>query len=160
MEPSLFAHAVELIDHCGLERVAASLKQTLKYTIHLETSPAHGRSLGVGTSRLGGWPDLPAVLSWPTWNQVPMAFLAQINLAEVAPYDREYQLPPQGWLYFFCRAEGALRGQEFAGLPDLDYTPPGSWRVLFFDGSAANLHPYPFPDGLPQAAFLAPCTLK
>lgn len=63
-----------------------------------------------GASKFGGKPDLPADFVWPTFLgedfdgntvQIPLAFLAQINCAEIAPLDCENKLPATGMLYFF-----------------------------------------------------------
>ncbi len=55
----------------------------------------------LGTSRLGGWPDLPEDIAWPTWERRPMGFLAQINLAEVNDVQPDIRLPKEGLLLFF-----------------------------------------------------------
>ncbi len=54
-----------------------------------------------GGSKLGGLPDLPAYLDWPCEAGRPLAFVAQVNLAEVAPWDTRHELPPKGLLLFF-----------------------------------------------------------
>lgn len=38
-------------------------------------------------------PDLPVTIEWPHAHGKPLAFIAQINLAEVHPLDFENQLP-------------------------------------------------------------------
>jgi uncharacterized protein YwqG len=55
----------------------------------------------IGGSRLGGWPDLPEGTPWPTWRGRPMAFLAQIDLADVADVQPQARLPKEGLLSFF-----------------------------------------------------------
>jgi len=56
---------------------------------------------GLGESRLGGWPDLPDGIAWPIWNDRPMGFLGQINLAEADRVESEIRVPKSGVLYFF-----------------------------------------------------------
>lgn len=58
--------------------------------------------LSIGTTRLGGAPDLPPGTSWPSFEDRSMAFVAQVNLADVAPLDERGLLPPAGLLSFFC----------------------------------------------------------
>lgn len=58
-----------------------------------------------GASRVGGDPDLPAGVLWPmvpsAAEPAPMVFVAQLNLAEVAPHDPTGLLPASGLLSFF-----------------------------------------------------------
>lgn len=72
--------------------------------------------LPIGASRIGGAPDLPDGMEWPTfrgfagkpnaekWEKhigAPIPFVAQIRLDEMAPHDTEGVLPSTGMLYFF-----------------------------------------------------------
>ncbi|UQZ83913.1 hypothetical protein SK3146_03120 [Paenibacillus konkukensis] len=53
-------------------------------------------------SRIGGDPDLPPEAEWPlTKDGVPMTFIAQLNLQELAKADEASLLPASGMLYFF-----------------------------------------------------------
>lgn len=84
----------------------------LRPSIRLLPQPAHETPLG--SSRIGGLPDLPDGAQWPlylgppkpdaTWEAFkgePLAFLLQVNLAEMAPFDVDGLLPSSGVLYFF-----------------------------------------------------------
>ncbi len=90
-----------------------------------------GKSVGVGQSRFGGDPDLAPGTPWPTlrltrkaaeeqFSQgleatphavdgahvlVPLGFVAQLRLEELAPLDTEGKLPPAGLLSFFVRQD-------------------------------------------------------
>lgn len=55
----------------------------------------------LGTSRLGGWPDMPKGTQWPTWDSRPMSFLAQINLEEAHAESPHLRVPKEGLLLFF-----------------------------------------------------------
>jgi uncharacterized protein YwqG len=61
--------------------------------------------LRLGDSRFGGLPDLPPGTEWPKRDDVPMEFVAQIRLADVAPFDAEKLLPAQGTLLFFYNSQ-------------------------------------------------------
>jgi hypothetical protein len=37
----------------------------------------------LGSSKLGGQPDLPEDAAWPLWDDMPMSFVAQINTREL-----------------------------------------------------------------------------
>lgn len=77
-------------------------------------------AIPVGASRLGGMADLPVGASWPQRDGRPMAMLAQIDLAEAAPYlDGDEPLPREGLLSLFVDP-GALE-------------EPGSWQLWFTD---------------------------
>lgn len=57
-----------------------------------------------GTSRLGGSPDLPRGTRWPMCKRQPMAFLGQLDLADI-PADVRGGLPSRGLLSFFLHVE-------------------------------------------------------
>lgn len=54
-----------------------------------------------GSSKLGGQPDLPKDFLWPTCDNKPLTFLAQIDLSEIDPNMSDNLLPNTGFLYFF-----------------------------------------------------------
>ena len=56
--------------------------------------------LAIGASKIGGTPDLPANIVWPTYNEIPLRFVAQINLSELPGHYLNY-LPDSGILFFF-----------------------------------------------------------
>ena len=80
---------------------------------------------GKGNSRFGGLPDLPAGISYPSFqdyegNEKGMQFIAQINCADIAQL-QDY-LPRTGILYFF--------------LEDLEDTAP---QVIYYNGDLSTL---------------------
>jgi uncharacterized protein YwqG len=92
--------------------MAEAIIRLLRPSIRLLPQPAQETRLG--GSRIGGLPDLPEGAQWPAypgpskpdaaWEAFkgePLAFLLQVNLAEVAPFDVAGQLPPTGMLHFF-----------------------------------------------------------
>ena len=54
-----------------------------------------------GFSKLGGAPDMPFGANWPTGAHGPLAFLAQLDLAEVRANGGPEWLPEAGALWFF-----------------------------------------------------------
>lgn len=61
-------------------------------------------TLSIGASRLGGPPDLPEGTPWPAVRKVPMTFVGQLDLAEVAKLPGPAWgklLPARGLLSFF-----------------------------------------------------------
>lgn len=86
-------------------------------------------------TKIGGKPDLPPDFEWyyyegEDFNGVtenrPLSFIAQINCAEIKPYDKDDLLPDTGMLYFFYEL----------GTMTWGYSPEdkGSARVFYYDG--------------------------
>jgi len=159
MDHPLYQQAYQLIESKHLGRIADQLKQSLKPAIRMDSSLVSGHPLPLGASKLGGFPDLPASLAWSTWKGVPMVFLAQIQLQEVAPYDIEHRLPSQGFLFFFCQSQGLAQAPDTKVWENIDPYKPDSWRVLFFAGDAMELRPTNAPPGLAPEALLPSCSL-
>lgn len=64
-------------------------------------------------SRIGGDPDLPAMIEWPVNSEgTPMTFLAQLCLHELIPHDVSALLPVKGILYFFVGVDEPAYGIE------------------------------------------------
>ncbi|HUQ07100.1 MAG TPA: DUF1963 domain-containing protein [Kofleriaceae bacterium] len=61
--------------------------------------------LPIGASRFGGVPDLPPGATWPEKDGVPMEFIAQLRLADVAAAGADERLPAQGSLLFFYNSQ-------------------------------------------------------
>lgn len=59
----------------------------------------------VGTTKLGGLPDLPPGTKWPEKGGVPFTFVGQLRLDEIAKHG-ESRLPKTGLLSFFVHDEG------------------------------------------------------
>ncbi len=84
-------------------------------SVEMETKPA-AAELPTAAGKIGGCPDLPQGLKWPvarihgSWKRHPLAFVAQLNLAELAPMDTRHELPECGLLLFFFDMECAYDG--------------------------------------------------
>jgi uncharacterized protein YwqG len=65
-----------------------------------------------GASRLGGVPDLPPGATWPERDGVPMEFIAQVRLADVAAAGADERLPAQGSLLFFYNSQWGASDME------------------------------------------------
>lgn len=79
--------------------------------------------LPLGASRIGGAPDVPRGFEWPSWvscrttftpnlesvegapEKIDLAFVAQLRLADLAPFEVASSLPRPGWLLFFFDAD-------------------------------------------------------
>ena len=87
----------------GLGRFADSLVQLVRPSVRLVADPAVSAA-DPAASRLGGAPDLPASTAWPRNEDVPLSFIAQVNLVGISAYDAEGVLPSDGLLSFFYDA--------------------------------------------------------
>lgn len=125
-----------------LSRVAAKMLPAVR----LVPQPA-GDELPLGTTRVGGRPDLPAGARWPRCRRAdaPFRFVMQVNLAEVAPFDVAGVLPPAGLLSFF-----------YASNPD-DW--PGDYAFLALSG-IDRLRRLAWPRALPERHRYRPLALR
>ena len=130
--------------------IIAKLRQVAKQEIKI-TFEQTDEPLPVGSSRIGGRPDVPSDFVWPTYEgssydatelkRRPLSFLAQINLRDVAVWDEEHLLPTEGILSFFYELETMQWG--------FDPKDEGSARVFWFPDSE-TLAPADFPDDMEQ----------
>jgi uncharacterized protein YwqG len=132
----------EALRAAGLERLADVAERLTRPAIRIEPTMVDEDTIPIGASKLGGRPDLPRDMAWPERDGRPLGFLAQFNLAEVAPYDVEKVLPPSGMLYFFYDFTN-----ERCGVSLDDRT---AWQVLYFDGSVGNSQRIYWPTSLPH----------
>lgn len=116
-----------------LPRIADTIPSLLRYSIRMKARSTQEGTLAIGTTKIGGQPDMPPDIAWPAWDERPLAFIAQINLSQIASYDSEHMLPTTGMLYFFY-------DEQF------DYPPkPECWRVLYDTGECSRLRRLDFP---------------
>ena len=130
-------------------KIIAKLRQDARQEIKI-TFGQTDEPLPVGSSRIGGRPDVPSDFVWPTYEGSsydvelkcrPLSFLAQINLRDVAEWDEEHLLPTEGILSFFYELETMQWG--------FDPKDEGSARVFWFPDSE-TLSPADFPDDMEQ----------
>ncbi len=125
-------------------------KRRQKPSIEIEFEESDGSELAPEASKFGGKPFLPTDFVWPyyrgesigdgeTLNR-PLAFLLQINLADVAPFDAEKKLPERGILSFFYEVE------SLAGLSQ----PQGYARVVYFDPAETDAKTFDLPPELAE----------
>lgn len=154
----------------GLGHHIDALAPLIRNTIALVPRDARAEDERVGASRLGGTPDLPADVEWPADREGPIPFVAQLDLAAVAPFDVDRALPREGVLSFFCgfgedgdrsavlhlspaalepRAAPpsveteAVRGVDFTAKVEL---PPYSSQFVAIDTLGSSLVPMPVAD--------------
>jgi uncharacterized protein YwqG len=149
-----------LLRNKGLARVADQLEQLAQPSIRMISMAMGESELALGTSKVGGLPDLSEDIAWPTWKDMPLAFIAQINLAEIQPLDVAGLLPASGLLSFFYDADHVPVGYDPAWR--------GGWCVLYDDGEHSRLQRVSIPPALltkeptwlPKGQQYAECALR
>src|SRR5262249_39683450 len=91
----------ESIRNLGLGDVAQKLRAAARPAlgVHLEARPC-----SLGSSRVGGVPDLPQGSAWPCAGDLKMTFVAQIRCEDLAGA-LDSVLPKTGLLSFFLSAD-------------------------------------------------------
>ena len=139
-------------------RLQDPLIELLRPAIALKVKSEDDAQIPIGASKFGGAPDVPEGFEWPTWNEKPLGFLAQINLKEMAGFDVEGLLPKsglllffmsfdeenpiwgyanqrEGWQVFYCLAQSIQRSQFLASgqsiLPAMSLKPKVAWTLPF-----------------------------
>ena len=98
------------IENSGFSRLVPHILSHLKPCIKMSLALAGqwnnaaatiSDQTSIGASKYGGHPDVPPGFEWPLIDGMPLPFLAQIRLEEVAPFDVENALPHDGFLLIF-----------------------------------------------------------
>jgi uncharacterized protein YwqG/predicted DNA-binding protein (MmcQ/YjbR family) len=138
----------ELLSSHGLSRRRQEIERISRNAMLLKTSKAAESKIGVGQTKIGGEPDLPDGMEWPQFkNGKPLAFLAQINVAEVASVSKLRGLPESGLLSLFSvfgwQVEDDADPQLPPGKYDHDWT-----RILYHPGNQKSLERRRTPSGV------------
>ncbi len=128
------------------------LTQLVRDSYFLTRDPNDPGSEELGVSRFGGRPDLPAHISWPTWNGKSLSFIAQINLMELPPCSERFLLPEKGWFYFFYDSKREAFGKSQA--------EKGSFEVFYTDTSLEDLHLTISPTDLAEDEIIIPARIS
>lgn len=92
---------LDLIDRSNLlPGLKSEVKNLLRETIDLNLELVSPGTLPVGSSKIGGRPDLPEDFEWPWVDDRPLLFVGQIKLSDLAEIKPEL-FPAEGILYFF-----------------------------------------------------------
>lgn len=125
------------------------LDEMKKNAIKVNFNTKRKKDLPIGTSKLGGNPDVPKDFKWFYYEgegfngeiqNRPLSFLAQINCEEVKKYDEDSLLPQKGIFYFFYELSTMTWG--------FDPRDRGSAKVFYFDGDITELSRTNFPDDM------------
>ena len=120
------------LEEAGYGDAAEKMGIYRQESIHIATAPRQEADFALGESKIGGVPHLPEGFDWPTYDGVPLYFVAQINLARLPDCKAAEQLPRSGILYFFYEG-GYVWG--------FDPQDAGAAVVRHYDGDPSALHP-------------------
>lgn len=142
----------ELMRQNKASRIWNMVETKLKPAVYMNLQPVNEEEIAIGQSKIGGSPDLPKTMSWFTFKNEPMSFLAQINLSEIAAFELHESLPKEGILYFFYDAS-----QQANGLSPED---AGASKVFYFNGQLSELERKPIPSNLDPDALFDNCAIE
>lgn len=106
--------------------------------------------------RLGGGAELPNGIAWPLMDDVPMHFLAAVDLAAAAEEDQSGILPAEGCLLFFADLASRPWRPGSAGLVIHVLEPAGTFPMQFREADPADerfLLPSTIPEQRQVAAY-------
>ena len=140
------------LSEAGLDRVLPDIQKLMQESIRLSIMPPTRYRPQGGISRLGGLPDLPQGFAWPTLNEVPMSFIAQIRLEDIAGFPAAKSLPHVGLLSFFYDSRKET--------PDASPNDRSGWGVFYFNPRMVKpLQTAVAPLELPARALFISCPL-
>ena len=128
----------------ALAGVSLRLRQLARPAVRLISAAVSGDdAIPLGASKLGGLPDLPPGTPWPrkgppVEGPLPIPFLCQVRLDEVAPYGLDGVLPAHGLLSFFY--DDACADASRHAYVD-NYGHPAHCRVLWSPGETFQDNP-------------------
>jgi len=135
----------------GLGARVPEIDRLMRASIRLLTKPVNENTLQVGSSKLGGHPDLPVGVKWPEHDGQALSFLAQIRLTDLLTMQGSEALPLWGTLWFFYDASQQTFGDQAQDC--------GGWSILFNNDLSARLQRVPAPTELPAASLFQACAL-
>lgn len=126
----------------GLYQYFETIKPIIRQKIDIELTPIKEEDVAAGSSKVGGRPDLSPGVTWPkTDEDVPLSFIAQLNLEETSKFDDSGLLPKNGLLSFFYSAD-----QDAWGFDPKDRDK----FCVLYNKSVSGLRRENFPAELPE----------
>ncbi|UKS62137.1 YwqG family protein [Bacillus toyonensis] len=110
-----------LIDKYGLTHLKEELINTVFPCV--KVVPEQQETVAIGSSKMGGAPDLPDTFEYPMYTGNPLHFIAQFNLNDLQNVRINHNLPKTGMLYFF----------SIENYFEEDVNPMEAGRVLYYD---------------------------
>lgn len=126
-----------LLQKYGLLHKESAILNAAKKSVEIIKNNVEEEQIPLGSSKIGGLPDMPEDWEFPKYNNSSLSFLGQFNLKEVKPFDVENNLPSSGILYIFYDVVEQPWGFE---------EDEGCFKVLYFDGDVTGLKRKEYPE--------------
>ena len=112
MSTSILATIRQVLEPVDGLALLPGIEEIVKPAIGITAEWQAQEKPALGGSRLGGLPDMPPGTPWPTFQDIPMMFVAQLNCAELQGHGADDLLPVQGLLLFFRSNQWAFSDEE------------------------------------------------
>lgn len=143
-------HAEEIRSR-GLSKYEDALIGLCRSSIEINCESMVESEIGIGESKIGGSPDLPFHMEWPTCEDEPLSFIAQFRMPDITIYDIEHVLPSTGMLYFFYDMTKSPWG--------FDPGDAGHWKVIYYNGVLSDLARRNFPAKIQDESEIKACRI-
>ncbi|TVX96245.1 DUF1963 domain-containing protein [Cohnella terricola] len=153
--PANYDDIKELFTDSGLGGYWDLFKPLIEPGIVLTPVPTEEHNIEIGKSKIGGSPDLPASFSWPHWRDIPMSFLAQINLSELPMESFNEKYPREGIIYFFYVYDSDIWYED----PEFDVDQYKNGKVLYYP-TTSQLQRVTAPKELREVQVFKNCSIK
>jgi len=135
----------ELLHPTKLAHMSKEIERVSVPSIRLKTHAIDERQLKEGVTKFGGSPDVPQGMSWPERDGIPLPFVAQINLLDVAPYDTDHIFPNKGIVYFFFDVDAFFK----------DWPRDQTTWYVWYENSPSTLQHTTIPEAIPRRRYRA-----
>jgi uncharacterized protein YwqG len=143
----------QLILHHDLAAHREEIRSLMRPALLLLTQATAQNEIPIGSTRIGGLPDLPSGVDWPTYHDGrSLAFLAQLNLAELSEVGTVLAgLPTTGLLSIFSVFGWVDEDEADPQTPDDGWEDQQGWTVVLHHGTGdlqraedpADVHVFP-----------------
>lgn len=137
------------MDNSNFDELPLRIKSQLRRSLRIKTSGCTLESLPIGSSRIGGCPDVPSGFVWPRYSDLPLSFVAQFNLGDMPRQSLDIPLPQTGSLLFFYDSQQRTWG--------FDPKDRGSAVVLYTTQEPNSLTRIQPPEDMPDMGWFKCC---
>ncbi|QDU80967.1 hypothetical protein Pla110_27040 [Polystyrenella longa] len=139
-----------LIDFHYLQDCRSVIHQIARPAVLLRTMISNDATIPIGTTKIGGLPDLPSNKPWPTFKDgKPHSFLAQINLTDIPSEEKVVEgLPTEGLMSLFSVWGRMAGNRNESKVPDQGWMEQLGWTVIYHSAPNESLKRVCSPEGV------------